>query len=297
LGAAPSPIVGDEIEAWFALGGPWHHPHTCERHLQSYAAAGGEIWLAVTAGDRLVGSLEIWFDDEPEPFGRYGHVELLELRPEYQSREVETWLIDWAEARARQRGYQRFWCRPVGSGGSEHVLRQRGYVHLWANAQVTLRNLPSFEPPAHQVTALTGDYSVEAAHLLALNHREAAGFRWRYLWLTALDPNRADWPRSTRLSAQRVQFESGVGGLFLLSLWPWYADPAEARVDLWIRPEQSANVALVGWLLAVAAALAASLGAASLISCLPKPLAQALASSSVEASPLEGDDPWFRKLL
>lgn len=296
-GQATPHLAADNVEAWFVLGGPWHHPYTCERHLTAYARHGGEIWLVLAADDRLVGSLEIWYDDEPEPFGRYGHIELLELRPDFQQDAVEMWLIDFAEARARRRGLQRFWCRPVGSGGSLHLLIQRGYVPRWANAQVTLRQLHRFQPPPHQLTPLTGDYASEAVPLLALNHREAAGYRWHYLWRVALDPANADMPRSTSLWGGRVQFASGGGGLLLLSQWPWYSEPAEARVDLWVAPESSADRQLAANLLAVAAAQAAARGAASLISYLPKALALALDSEAIAASALDQDDPWYLKVL
>jgi hypothetical protein len=168
---------------------------------------------------------------------------------------------------------------------------------MWTSGQVSLRELDHWQPPAHTRLPLAGDYAAEAAHLLALNHREAAGFRWRYLWRLLLDPANADWPRDTQVWAAEVRFASGDGGLCVLSVWPWSAWPAEARVDLWVRPELGANGDLVARLLAVAASQARAMGAESLISYLPKPVAWELDGDDLQASVLEGDDPWYRKLL
>ena len=283
--------------AWFTLGGPWMDEYYCARHLRSYFDLGFDVWLVVTAGDALIGQVELWYDDEPEPFGRYGHLELLELSPAYLADDIESWLIDQAESRARERGYQRFWCRPAGSGGSHHLLRPRGYQRLWASGQVTLRGLDRCQPGAHLLSPLRGDYAAEAAQLLALNHREAAGFRWRYLWRLILDPANADWPRGTRVWARQVQFPGHAGGLCLLSIWDWHSDPFEAHVDLWVRPELSANAANTLALLGVAAKQASVLGARSLVSHLPKQLALDLSSANIESRSLDEDDAWFMKRL
>ena len=110
------------------------------------------------------------------------------------------------------------------------------------------------------------------------------------LFLHGIRGNRRNW-------AGQVQFASGDGGLLLLSLWPWYADPAEARADLWVLPEKSADRDLTTNLLAVAAVQARGLGAATLISYLPKSLSMALDSDTITVGALDEDDPWFRKLL
>jgi hypothetical protein len=287
----------DPATAWFTVGGPWMDAHYYERHLRNYLELGFDVWLVTTGADEVVGQIEVWYDDEPEPFGRYGHIELLELHPQFLVDEIEDWLIGQAEDRARSRGYGRFWCRPVGSGGSAPVLLKRGYERRWDNAQVTMWLPAKGDVPAYRLEALSGVYAREASGLLALNHREAAGYRWRYLWRTVTDPGAADMPRDTVLWASRVQFAANEGGVCLVSLWPWYAKPTESRVDFWVRPELALDAGHTRRLLAVAAEQARTMGAMSLISYLPKPLAAALNGDGIETTPLEDDDPWYTKEL
>ena len=132
-------------EAWLALGGPWMHEHFCERHLKAYYDLGFDVWIVVADGGRFVGNVELWYDNEPEPFGRYAHMGLLELTSDVFTDEVEEWVVQEAEERAVTRGYERFWCNPESSGGSPHILRDRGYEEVWPMGQVTLRNLEQFQ--------------------------------------------------------------------------------------------------------------------------------------------------------
>lgn len=297
VGETPPADRIDVPEEWFALGGYWMHEYFCERHLKAYQDLGFDVWIVVADDDEFVGNVELWYDNEPEPFGRYGHIELLELLPEVFTDEVEEWLIQKSEERAIERGYQRFWCNPEGSGGSPHILHKRGYEELWPNAQVTLRDLWGFRPPSHRVEELRGDYESEAAHLLALNHREAAGFRWRYLWRVVLDPQRADWPTDTLLWAGDVDLSGGGGGICLVTLWRWFYTPTVARVDLWVEPELIEDVDNTRSLLAVSAGHALELGADAMIAYMPRALATALESRNIERQELELRAAWYRKML
>lgn len=284
-------------EAWFALGGPWMHEYFCERHLKAYHDLGFDVWIVVTDGDRFVGNVELWYDNEPEPFGRYGHIELLELTEDVFVDEVEEWIIQKAEERAIERGYQRFWCNPGGSGGSPHILRKRGYQELWRSAQVTLQNLDQFQSPPHRVGKLLGDYDTEAAHLLAVNHREASGFRWRYLWRIVLDTQWADWPVNTPFWAGHIDLSDGKGGICLVTVWGWLSDPPVARADLWVSPELIEDVENTRCLLSVAATQAAALGADSAVAYVPQGLGSKLAAHNIEKCNLPPDESWYRKIL
>ncbi len=284
-------------EAWFALGGPWLHEYYCERHLKVYQDLGFDVWIIVCDDGEFVGNVELWYDNEPEPFGRYGHIELLELLPEAFNDEVEEWLIQKSEERAMEQGYHRFWCRPEGSGGSPHILRRRGYEELWPNAEVTLRDLGQFRPPTHRIDQLRGDYESEAAHLLALNHREAAGFLWRYRWRVVLEPLWADWPTDTLFWAGDVGLPGSGGGICLVTLWRWSYTPTVAHADLWVAPELVEDVDNTRSLLAVSAEQALGLGADAVIAYVPPVLASALEGSNIEKHELELHDAWYRKML
>jgi hypothetical protein len=297
VGKTPHPNLVDDPVAWFLLGGPWMHEYYCERHLRAYHDLGFDVWIVVAEIDEFIGTVELWYDSEPEPFGQYGHMELRELMEDVFVDEVEDWIILKAERRAFERGFRCFWCNPHCSGGSPHILRRRGYQELWPNGQVSLTNLDQFQPPPHRIEQLRGDYEAEAAHLLALNHREAAGFRWRYLWRTVLDPEWADWPTSTRLWAGRVTFLEGGGGICLVTVWLWFSNPPEARIDLWVHPDRVADVQNTQGLLSVAVPQAVELGATSATVAVPWTLAGELATLNVQYDELSTDDSWYRKTL
>ena len=96
---------------WTA-GGPWMMERYFARHLKVYRDMGFDVWLIVTDQDEFVGNVELWYGSEPEPFGRYGHPELIELLSDILVDEVEEWILHKAERRSLTRGYRRFWCRP-----------------------------------------------------------------------------------------------------------------------------------------------------------------------------------------
>lgn len=50
--------------------------------------------MVVQDKEEIVGGVEIRYAHEPEPFGRYGHLELLELAAEVMDDEVEDWVLD-----------------------------------------------------------------------------------------------------------------------------------------------------------------------------------------------------------
>jgi GNAT superfamily N-acetyltransferase len=295
VGATPSAEQFDKPEAWFKIGGPWMHEYYCERHLKAYQDLGFDVWVLTRENDELVGNIELWYDEEPEPFGRYAHMELLEALPEYLNDDLQTWILDNVEARAKSRGYQRFWCNPHGSGGSPHLQLARGYKPVWPNGQVILPNLCRFDTPSHALIPLKGDYKTEAAHLLALNHREAAGFRWRYLWRIVLNPQAADWPLNTPFWASRMNFEDGKWGICVVTVWPWLNDPPTARADLWVPVDLANDVAHIHRLLRISARQALNLGADSMVAYVPRALAGQLVDDDIEERALDANDVWYLK--
>ena len=149
----------------FRTGGPWMHEYFCERHIHAYLDLGWDCWVLERNGETIAGSVEVLYATEPEPFGRYAHLELLELAGDLADAEVEHWILDQCESRARARGFDRFWCRPAGSGGSWGVLADRGYEERWRVAWLTVRNVDRVEPPAFADRPLEGDYDREASRV------------------------------------------------------------------------------------------------------------------------------------
>ena len=90
----------------------------CGRHVRAYIDLGWDCWVVERNGETIRGSVEICYAAEPAPFGRYAHLELLELSKDLLDDGIQDWILEQCELRARARGFDKFWCRPVGSGDS-----------------------------------------------------------------------------------------------------------------------------------------------------------------------------------
>ena len=294
---AAGPTGGDSPVDWFSQGGPWMHEYFCSRHLRVYVDLGWDCWVVERGDGTIAGSVEICYAVEPSPFGRYAHLELLELADDLLSGEVEEWVLDRCESRARARGFDRFWCRPVGSGGSLDVLARRGYVERWRNGWVTVRGLGRIEAPPHDERPLLGDYDGEASHLLALNHRESASYRWRYLWRPVLTPEASDFPTDVSLSGRSVTLHGCPPANVLVNVWRW-RDPRSAWVDLWVEPDLATDGGYVSDMVAVACRQASSMGASSAKVVVPESIRGEIERRfDAVAVDLKMGDPWLMKEL
>ncbi len=285
----------DSPTAWFRAGGPWMHEYYCSRHVQAYLDLGWDCWVVERNDQKIVGSVEICYAKEPEPFGRYAHLELLEISEDLETEEIEEWILEQCETRARIRGCDRFWCRPEGSGGSWEVLARRGYVERWRNAWLTIQELDRIDAPELEEHPLSGDYDREAAHLLALNHRESASYRWRYLWRPVLTPDASDYPTNVRFSGRRVTLRDGPAANVLLTVWSW-RDPQSAWTDIWVDPAIASDVGYVSDLVSVAGREAQSMGARVMEVVVPEALRQGIEERfETVCVPLERGDPWLMR--
>ncbi len=273
------------------------HEHFCVRHVQAYRDLGWDCYVVERNGDDIVGSVEVLYATEPEPFGRYAHLELLELAEDIASPEVEHWVLDQCESRARERGYDRFWCRPVGSGGSWDVLARRGYSERWRNAWLKVANLDSIELPTFEARPLAGDYETEASNLRALDHRESPAYRWRYLWRPVLTPDDSDFPPDVSFSGRSIVLPGRPPAGMLVNIWRW-RNREEAWADLFVEPALAGDDGYVADLVAVVASQASAMGAITLSVVLPEAIAPPIRRRfDAAAVPLERGDPWFAKDL
>ena len=292
-------VLGEDASPvdWFSTGGPWMHEHFCARHVRVYQHLGWDCWVVERGEGTIAGSVEICYAVEPSPFGRYAHLELLELRDDLLVAEVEDWVIDRCEARARERGFGRFWCRPLGSGGSPEVLARRGYVERWRNGWLTLRDLGRVEAPSHDERLLLGDYDREASHLLALNHRESASYRWRYLWRPVQVPEASDFPTDVSFSGRSATLRGRPPANVLVNVWRWRS-PRSAWVDLWVEPDLAVDAGYVSDLVAVGCRQASSMGASSVEVVVPESIVGEIGRRfDAERVSLEMGDPWLMKEL
>ena len=284
-------------EEWFRTGGAWMHEYFCVRHIQVYRDLGWDCWVVERTGRDIVGSVEVLYATEPEPFGRYAHLEILEVAEDVDGPEVEEWVLDWCEARAVSRGLDRFWCRPVGSGGSFDALDRRGYTERLRQTWLRIGNLDRIALPPFDAILLSGDYDREASHLRALDHRESAAYRWGYLWRPVLTPEASDFPTDVSFSGRGITLAGRPPANVLVTVWRW-RDPLEAWADLFVAPALAGDASHVADLVAVAAHESASMGATSLSVIVPEALADAVrARYDATVVPLERGDPWFVKEL
>ncbi len=273
------------------------HEHFCIRHIQVYRDLGWDCWVVARDGGDIVGSVEVLYATEPEPFGRYAHLEILELAADVNDTDVEEWILDECESRARARGFDRFWCRPVGSGGSPEVLAGRGYTEHLRQSWLRIVDLDRVEPPPFDAHPLTGDYETEASHLRAIDHRESSAYRWRYLWRPVLTPEASDFPTDVSFSGRRITLADRPPASVLVNIWRW-RDPDTAWADLYVDPSLAADSDYVADLVAVAANQAASVGATSLEVVVPEALAEPVrARFDATIVPLERGDPWLLREL
>ena len=293
-GGAPS---DDSPIAWFSTGGPWMHQYYCSRHIQAYTDLEWDYWVVERNKAQIAGSVEICYANEPEPFGQYAHLELLELREDLETEENEEWILEQCESRARSRGLDRFWCRPVGSGGSSGVLARRGYAERWRNAWFTIHGLGRLQAPVYEERRLTGDYDREAAHMLALNHRESASYRWRYLWRPVLTPKASDFPTNVSFSGRRITLSDKPPANVLVTARTW-RDPHSASADIWVDPDLAFDIEYVSDLISVAGQKAFSVGASAMDIVVPEALNEGIGERfEALAVPLDRGDPWLMKGL
>ncbi len=273
------------------------HEHFCVRHIQVYRDLGWDCWVVERDRGDIVGSVEVLYATEPEPFGRYAHLEILELAADVNDTDVEEWILDECESRARARGFDRFWCRPVGSGGSPAILDRRGYTEHLRQTWLRIVDLDRIEPPPFDAHPLTGDYETEASHLRAIDHRESAAYRWRYLWRPVLTPEASDFPTDVSFSGRSITLPDRRSASVLANIWRW-RDPDTAWADLYVAPALAADGDYVADLVAVAANQAASMGATTLEVVVPEALVEPVrARFEATIVPLGHGDPWLLREL
>jgi len=216
------------FERWMH-GGAWMDLSLFRRHFHEYQVRGFPVFVAEEAG-RIVGECEVWVDEEPEPFGRYAEVEIVETasRPD-----VERELVQRAAEKVRKMGYSALDISPQHSGGAE-VATEMGFGPLWDTRTFTAEAAKVEAPDVEFETRfLTGGFE-DLRGLLALNHREPA--RLRYEIVTAR------WPSAEFVGVRdvtkllEVAVQAGDLKFAVLAARREWLDPDAAELDLWMDP-------------------------------------------------------------
>jgi hypothetical protein len=256
------------------------------RHLHEYLARGFPVFVAEHEG-KIVGECEVWLDDEPAPFGRYGEVEMLETGSPPKP-EVARMLVARAAERMEKLGIHALDMSPL-HGGSEDVVNL-GFEPLWDTREFE-GEMKSVPRPAVEFEAkfLAGDYR-EIGLMVALNHREPA--RWRFETITALWPaaHIAGLQDATKAVAMAVETEAQRFAV-LAARREWLL-PATAEVDVWMDPLNVNDETMTHEAFQIAVEIARRLGTKTARTYAPPQSAKVVRDLGFAGG--DAPDPWLR---
>ncbi len=261
------------------------------RHLYEHDRRGFPVFVAETSR-RIVGEAEVWFDEEPAPFGRYAAVARLSTGSPPDP-EVERNLLKHAVERVRKLGRGTLDLPPRDSG-AETIATDLGFRPHW-DTRTFSANAADVPPPDEEFSTkfLAAEYG-DLRDLLLLNHREPA--RWRFEMLTGLWPaaRLAALPDAQKLIAVTVQPESTASFAVLAARREWL-DPPVAEVDVWIDPSTLRKPRQLERTFAIASEIARKLGTKRLETYGPPNAAKPLTALGFTGG--EASNPWIRLSL
>jgi hypothetical protein len=130
----PWPRPPDEMtpEERTEYGGFWMSLETLRPHYRLYAERGSPILVAEDSAGRIVGALDLWLADEPEPVGRNAFVEIVEEHVECLGSGLENALIGYAANVARHLRYPTL-DGSFGIGGlsTDYYEKRTMGFHIW----------------------------------------------------------------------------------------------------------------------------------------------------------------------
>ncbi|HKZ63969.1 MAG TPA: hypothetical protein VJ400_05965 [Thermoplasmata archaeon] len=272
------------FERWMH-GGSWMDLSLFRRHFHECQVRGFPVFVAEEEG-RVVGECEVWVDEEPEPFGRYAEVEIVEAgsRPD-----VEHELVQRAARKVRKMGYPAVDISPQHSGG-ETAAKELGFEPLWDTRAFTAETAKVENPDIEfQTRFLAGGFR-DLESLLALNHREPA--RLRYEVVTARWPSAefAGVRDATKLVEMSVQAR-GLRFAVVAVRRDWL-DPGAAELDLWMEAKDVKKEDRVRRAASIGTEVSRRLGAKRVTAYAPPAAADAL--NGVGFSGGDTPDPWLR---
>ena len=274
------------FERWMH-GGSWMDLSLFRRHLHEYQSRGFPVFVAEDSG-KIVGECEVWLDEEPEPFGPYAEVEIVETGPPPDPN-VEQELILRAAKKVRKTGYQAIDLSPRHSGG-DSVAKDLGFRPLWDTREFTA-NLADIEAPEQEFETrfLTGAYG-DLRSMLLLNHREPA--QLRYEVLTARWPGVAVTGARDATELLEVVVTAGDLRFAVLASRREWMDPEVAEIDAWMDPADARKAGRIRTAFAISSEVARRLGAKRVTTYAPPTAAKSMAQLGFEGG--DEPDPWLR---
>ncbi|WP_297091907.1 GNAT family N-acetyltransferase [Thermococcus sp.] len=147
LHTAGERLKGDIYER-YTMGGPWMSAETCAIHLNNLLLDGQLVAVAELDG-AIVGEVEVLFSEEPigGRVRRIGHIDVIEVHPDYRGRGIGRLLMEFVEEVAEERKVEMLTVQP--DKDAEGFYRKLGFnleVFRGTTVWVPVRGRGTVEP-------------------------------------------------------------------------------------------------------------------------------------------------------
>lgn len=169
----------------FLHKGWWLDVNYCKTHLERHTSRNDLVVVAESQSGKLIGEAEVWFDTEPEPFGKYGMVKTLVEHSDYAEMGVQQALLRYIIKSFPAAGYANVDITPSRAGGSFATLRRFEFEPLW-DTRILNAKVDNIKPHSGNVkftvAEVSADYDMEVGNLLALFRNEPPRFLWENIF-------------------------------------------------------------------------------------------------------------------
>ena len=245
-------------------GGGWMSVETLCPLYALYVERNSPILVAEDEAGRIVGNVDLWLADEPEPIGRNAFVEIVQEHAEYLGSGLENAMLTYAAETARTLGYPALdGSFGIGGLGTDYFDKRRIGFRIWDEHDRV--EVACAAGPLPQVTEAPAAGSAVSG-LVVLGRYAPT----EYIWL-----------RRTDRQSYRFEVRTGKGRCLIQGLDAAFvrgaAEPGKVLdVTLYVPPDRRHDAALVGELLHISAALGGARGFSALQTWIPSAVTERL---------------------
>ena len=187
-GLEPAPAPDASPVDWFRASGPWMHEHFCARHIQVYFDLGWDCWVLERNGEAIAAASRCSMPPSQSrsgatPTSNCWNSPKTSMSPRSSTGSWTSASAAPALAASTASGAAPSAPAAVGTSWRRGDTRSVGGTPGYGS-----RILTACRRPRTKSLPFEGDYDREASHLIALDHRESAAYRWRYLWRPVRTP-------------------------------------------------------------------------------------------------------------
>jgi GNAT superfamily N-acetyltransferase len=258
-------------------GGAWMSLESLGPHYALYVERGSPIFVAEDDSGRIVGNLDLWLADEPEPVGRNAFVEIVVEHAEYVGSGLENAMLGYAAEVARALGYPAL-DGSFGIGGlsDDYFAKRAMGFRIWDEHDRVDAACGAGVLPKLAAVPATGD----ATRGLVVVGRWAPT---EYVWLAG----RADEEGlrlGTAVMGERCLIQAADAARWRGKTQPGFA----LDVTFYVPPERTHDAALVSELFRAFAAYGASQGFRMFCTWIPSTVAHKLSGVEVLSAAYAG---------